>query len=125
MLKHEMISREPTEEQEEFKRYLDLDLPRLIIPNNLDLIECVSRCLQLFHSQFNTPYLNAGFSMHFPLIIAAYIENVMSYYDIQTKKQHDIPKLLMMKLPQNIIDDMEADFYWCFSISFHAMKVSL
>merc|ERR1712100_523113 len=85
-LQQERLSVPTTEDQEEFYHFLDMDLPRIIVPNNIDLIGIVYRCLQLFNYQFPTPYLNSAFSLHFPLVLEAY-------------------------------------FYWCFCISFHALKV--
>jgi len=123
-LQQERLSVPTTEDQEEFYHFLDMDLPRIIVPNNIDLIGIVYRCLQLFNYQFPTPYLNSAFSLHFPLVLAAYIQNVVVHYDIpRGKSQLDLPKLLLMKLPDDILQDIEADFYWCFCISFHALKV--
>lgn len=108
-----------TETHKEFKNYLDRDLSRLV--TNGVLLKIVGSVLKLFNYSRNVPYNSTGISIHFPFIQVAYIQKVIEYYNL--KEDIDFISLLEMELPSSILGDLEADFYWCLSISFDSLKV--
>jgi hypothetical protein len=110
---------------EEFDRFLERDLVRHVVPHNPALVAILKRTLQLFHFQESCTY-SSSFSTHFPLLLALYVESVIQVHSIppeeaEEQRMHD---LLLRSIPDSVLEDLEADFYWSFVQSWDGLKVS-
>lgn len=122
-LQNERKQQPHTESYRDFKNCLDRDLVRIITNNTI--LKMISSALKLFNYTKGVPYNSAGMSIHFPFIQVAYIQQVIEYYNLQHKSEYDYMTLLAMELPNKILRDIEADFFWCLSLSFDYLKVKI
>ncbi|MCR9066848.1 MAG: hypothetical protein NXI00_22950, partial [Cytophagales bacterium] len=99
------------------------DLPRILTVHNPDISHIISSVLSLFNFTRGVPYNSTGMSIHFPLLQAAYIQRILERYGNQCIGIDEISKFLEMKLPPEDLEELEAEFFWCLSISFDSLKV--
>jgi len=114
---------DPTEASEEFERYLHLDLARHLRGCHADMLAMTHSCLLLFHFERGCLYYS-HFSLHFPLLLALYMERVIAHeqlspYEVEMVSFDD---LLCRELPPEVRQDLEVDFYYGFVTSFSGLK---
>ena len=115
---------DPTEASQEFERYLNLDLARHLRGCHPDMLAMTHACLSLFHFERGCLYYS-HFSLHFPLLLALYMERVIAHEQLAPHEAESLPfdELLCRELPPEVRQDLEVDFYFGFAASFSGLKV--